>query len=100
MDGSLEKGATGWGTYHFCGSPVTSWHAFAEAIVRTGHRKGLLDRSVAVHPITTADYPTRARRPANSALDCRKIEAYFGMAPKAWQTGLDDMLERLAKEDA
>ena len=96
----IEKGATGWGTYHFCGSPVTSWHAFAEAIVRTGHRKGILDRSVAVHPITTADYPTRARRPANSALDCRKIDAYFGIHPKAWQTGLEDMLERLAKEAA
>ncbi|MCB2169260.1 MAG: dTDP-4-dehydrorhamnose reductase [Deltaproteobacteria bacterium] len=96
----VNQETTSWGTYHFCGSPVTSWHAFAEAIVRTGHRKGILERSVAVHPITTADYPTRARRPANSALDCRKIEAYFGIHPKAWQTGLDDMLERLAKEDA
>jgi dTDP-4-dehydrorhamnose reductase len=89
-----------WGTYHFCGSPVTSWHAFAEAIVHTGHRKRILERSVAVHPITTADYPTRARRPANSALDCRKIDAYFGISPKSWQAGLDDMLERLTKGDA
>jgi dTDP-4-dehydrorhamnose reductase len=97
---ALKQGATSWGTYHFCGSPVTSWHAFAEAIVRTGRQKGILDRSVAVHPITTADYPTRARRPANSALDCRKIDAYFGIHPKAWQTGLDDMLARLAKEAA
>ena len=96
----VDKGAADWGTYHFCGSPVTSWHAFAEAIVRTGRRKGILDRSVAVRPITTADYPTRARRPANSALDCRKIDAYFGISPKAWQAGLDDMLARLAKEDA
>ena len=88
-----------WGTYHFCGSPVTSWHAFAEAILHTGRQKGLLDRSVAVHPIATADYPTRARRPANSALDCRKIDAYFGIHLKAWQAGLDDMLARLAKED-
>jgi dTDP-4-dehydrorhamnose reductase len=97
---ALKQGATSWGTYHFCGSPVTSWHAFAEAIVRTGRQKGILDRSVTVHPITTADYPARARRPANSALDCRKIDAYFGIHPKAWQTGLDDMLARLAKEAA
>jgi dTDP-4-dehydrorhamnose reductase len=96
----VSRGAGDWGTYHFCGSPVTSWHAFAEAIVRSGRRKGILDRPVTVHPITTADYPTRARRPANSALDCRKIEAYFGIHPKAWQTGLDDMLARLAKETA
>lgn len=96
----VNQETTSWGTYHFCGSPVSSWHAFAEAIVRTGRRKGILDRSVTVHPITTEDYPTRARRPANSALDCRKIDAYFGILPKAWQAGLDDMLERLAKEDA
>ena len=89
-----------WGTYHFCGSPVTSWHAFAEAIVRTGRRLGLIDHPVTVDAITTADYPTRARRPANSALDCRKLESTFGLAPQAWQTGLDDMLERIAREDA
>ncbi len=96
----VNQATTSWGTYHFCGSPITTWHAFAEAIVRTGRQKGILDRPVTVHPITTADYPTRARRPANSALDCRKIEAYFGPHPKAWQTGLEDMLERFAKEAA
>jgi dTDP-4-dehydrorhamnose reductase len=89
----------GWGSYHFCGSPVTSWHAFAEAIVHSGRRRGLIDHPVTVDAITTADYPTRARRPANSALDCRKLEMAFALAPQAWQTGLDDMLARIARED-
>jgi dTDP-4-dehydrorhamnose reductase len=90
----------GWGTYHFCGSPVINWHAFAEAIVLTGRRRGLIDHPVTIDAITTADYPTRARRPANSALDCRKLETAFGLAPQPWQTGLDDMLGRIAREDA
>jgi len=94
------QGDAAWGTYHFCGSPVTSWHAFAEAIVRTGLRHGLIDHPVTVDAITTADYPTRAQRPANSALDCRKLETAFGLAPQPWQSGLDDMLERIAGEDA
>ena len=88
-----------WGTYHFCGNPVTSWHAFAEAIVRSGRRLGLIDHPVTVDAITTADYPTRARRPANSALDCHKLETVFARAPQAWQKGLDDMLARIARED-
>jgi len=94
------QGEADWGTYHFCGSPVTSWHAFAEAIVRTGRRCGLIDHPVTVEAITTADYPTRARRPANSALDCCKLESAFGLASQPWQTGLDDMLEHIAREDA
>jgi dTDP-4-dehydrorhamnose reductase len=95
----VDQGAADWGTYHFCGSPVTNWHAFAEAILRTGRKQGILDRTVTAHPIATEAYPTRARRPANSALNCRKIEAYFGMSPNAWQAGLDDMLTRIAQED-
>jgi dTDP-4-dehydrorhamnose reductase len=94
------EGDADWGTYHFCGTPVTSWHAFAEAIVRSGRRCGRIDHPVTVDALTTADYPTRARRPANSALDCRKLEAAFGLAPQPWQKGLDDMLERMAREDA
>ena len=90
----------GWGTYHFCGRPVTNWHAFAEAIVRSGRRIRLIDHPVTIDAITTADYPTRARRPANSALDCRKLETVFARVPQAWQAGLDDMLARIAREDA
>jgi dTDP-4-dehydrorhamnose reductase len=89
-----------WGTYHFCGRPITSWHGLAEVAVAAGRRLGLIDHPVAVMAIGTEDYPTRARRPANSALDCRKLEAAFGPAPHLWQTGLDDMLQRIAAEAA
>ena len=53
-----------------------------------------------VLPITTAEYPTAARRPANSVLDCSKIERNFGIRPRPWKESLAEMIERLYKEDA
>jgi len=57
-----------YGTYHAVGGAVTSWHGFAEAIVRTAVRLKRLARAPLVTAITTAEYPTAARRPQNSAL--------------------------------
>ncbi|MEK6202069.1 MAG: dTDP-4-dehydrorhamnose reductase, partial [Desulfobulbaceae bacterium] len=59
-----------WGTYHLCGMPETTWHGFAETIIREAVKIGLLAHTIPVHPITTSDYPTPARRPQNSVLDC------------------------------
>ncbi|MBI1415660.1 MAG: dTDP-4-dehydrorhamnose reductase [Limimaricola sp.] len=77
------------GTYHFSGAPDVSWADFARAIfVRAG-------RQVDVADITTADYPTPARRPANSRLDCSLTEAAFGLSRPDWRAGLDDVLTEL-----
>jgi dTDP-4-dehydrorhamnose reductase len=57
-----------YGTYHAVGGEVTSRHGFAEAIVAEARRSGRLSRDVRVNAVATAEYPTRARRPANSAL--------------------------------
>jgi len=72
-----------WGTFHFTGGGETTWHGFAEAIV--GGR-------VPVEPIATADYPTPARRPANSVLDCGKIAAAYGIVGRPWQVALGEVL--------
>ena len=77
------------GTYHFAGGGETSWHGFAEAIVA---RARLATKAV---PIPSADYPTAARRPANSRLDCSKITAALGTAPRPWQAMLDEVMARL-----
>lgn len=87
-----------WGTYHFCGMPATTWHGFAETIVREAVRIGLLGRVIPIHPITTDQYPTPARRPANSVLDCRKITRVFGVQPPCWRAGLVAMLSRLDQQ--
>ena len=51
-----------------------------------------------IAPITTAKYPTPARRPANSVLDCSKIERNFGIRPRPWKEALEEMIDRLYKE--
>ena len=71
-----------WGTYHYAGSGVTTWYDFARRIVAT--QAPLTGRSPAVHPITTAEYPTPARRPANSELDCHLFERTFGFHGRPW----------------
>jgi dTDP-4-dehydrorhamnose reductase len=74
------------GTFHYADGGETSWCGFAEEIFR---QAGLRARAV---PIATADYPTPARRPANSRLDTAKISRTFGVRPPAWQSSLAAVL--------
>lgn len=86
-----------WGTYHYSGAPAVNWHEFAKAIVEGGRKQRLINHPVAVLPIGTEDYPTRARRPAHSVLDCRGLETAFGLAQPSWKQGLNEMLAHLAE---
>ena len=80
-----------WGTYHLCAGGQTSWHGFAAAIF--AHLQRTERRSARLKAIATADYPTPARRPANSRLDCGKLRDAFGLALPDWQSGLKLCLE-------
>lgn len=71
-----------WGTYHFAGSGVTSWHGFASCIVAA--QAPLTGRRPKVTAITTAEFPTPAHRPPNSALDCSHFERTFGFCGSPW----------------
>ena len=82
---------TGWGTYHYCGEPATTWHVFASTIIDKARRYEALSTH-SVIAITTADYPTPAARPANSVLDCARLGTAFGIRPGSWQEGLTTML--------
>lgn len=84
----LADGGRG-GLYHFAGGPDVSWADFATAIMDAA---GL---SCRVRPIATSDYPTLARRPANSRLDCGAITRDFGISRPEWRNGLADVLARL-----
>jgi dTDP-4-dehydrorhamnose reductase len=85
---ALCDGAPG-GTWHFAGTPDTTWAGFAAAIMQTA---GLSCRVV---PITTADYPTPAQRPGNSRLDCTRIARDFGIARPDWQAALPSIIAEL-----
>jgi dTDP-4-dehydrorhamnose reductase len=75
------------GIYHATGTGETTWHGFACAIFAAASRLGW--PVPIVEPIATADWPTPARRPADSRLDCGKLAARFGMRLPAWQPSLD-----------
>lgn len=82
------------GTFHMTAAGETSWAGFAEAIfVEAGRRGG---PSAKVRPLTTSDYPTPARRPANSRLDCRKLHRVHGVALPPWQEGLSQCIETIS----
>ncbi len=65
-----------WGTYHLAGTDTTHWAAFAEEIFRQSAARG--GPFATVKHITTAEYPTKAKRPANSVLDCTRFAEVFG----------------------
>ncbi len=89
----LNAGNTSWGTYHFAGGGAVTWHGFAEAIFElAAPRRG---PPPLVEAIATADYPTPARRPANSVLDCRRIGEVFGIVPRPWREALAKVIGEL-----
>ena len=84
-----------WGTYHYSGSPFVSWAEFANEIFTRAVRSGLITNAPRVNVIDTSDYPTSAVRPANSRLDCSKLQSTFGIEPDDWKRSLGLMLNRL-----
>jgi len=83
-----------WGTWHYCGSGQTTWYEFAKKIFElAGSRHPLKVRNLI--PVTTKEYPTPARRPAYSVLDCTQIRKKFGIAPPPWEESLARMLDEL-----
>jgi dTDP-4-dehydrorhamnose reductase len=83
------------GVYHFANSGETTWHGLAEAIGERARKLGFPVRTARIVPITTADYPLPAARPAYSVLDTRKIEGALGITPRHWHATLDEFLAKL-----
>lgn len=83
------------GTWHVVADGQTSWHGFAAAIVEDAVAAGLLARAPRVTPIATADFPTRARRPAYSRLDTGKLARDFGLRLPDWREGVRQVLGEL-----
>lgn len=82
-------------TFHLAGSGTASWYGFAEAIMAECKRLGL--PGAEVRAIRTADWPTKALRPANSALDSSKFGRTYGYRAPDWRVSLRPVVERLAR---
>ena len=76
-------------TFHFTNEGQITWHDFATAIMEIGRKR------CKVNPITTAQYPTKAKRPAYSVLDLSKIKAYAGIEIPDWKESLVKCIEEL-----
>jgi dTDP-4-dehydrorhamnose reductase len=88
-----------WGTYHYCGNGVTSWCGLARYVIDQLVHAGII-KPLRLIPISTAEYPTPACRPAYSVLDCRRIEAAFGITRPPWQSSVAHAVRRLLAQQA
>jgi dTDP-4-dehydrorhamnose reductase len=86
------------GTYHFVNAGDASWQELALEVL--GQSAQLGGPSAEVDPISTSEFPTRARRPANSRLATSKIERDFGIVPRDWRAAVADIMAELKRTDA
>lgn len=84
------------GVLHWTDAGRASWYEFAQAIADEGRAAGLLPNPVQVTPITSAEYPTAAPRPAYSVLDSAESIAQLGLTPAPWRVNLRATLNQLA----
>lgn len=94
-DAVLAKIASG--TYHLVASGATSWHGYAKLVITEATRQGMSLRVKpdSIYPITAAEYPVPAKRPANSRLDNQKLQQTFGLQLPAWEFHVKRMLIEL-----
>ena len=86
-DGNNDK----YGIYHYSGLPHVSWSQFAQGIFDEALEQAVITQSPIVNSITTADYPTPAKRPANSTLDTTLINDKFGLQASDWKKALNNI---------
>lgn len=88
-------GEADWGIYHAAGAGDATWHdVAAEAFEHSARLQG---PHAQLRAITTAQYPTPVKRPANSRLDCTKLERIFGVRLPEWRVGVLECVERLER---
>ena len=83
-----------YGTYHYCGTDITSWYDFANVLLDIARQYQAL-KIQSIEPISAADYLTPAKRPLYSALDCDKIYKLFGITQASWVESLKIVLAAL-----
>lgn len=84
------------GVFHYCGAPATTWYGFAREIFARAD----WIRAPEIAPIRAADWPTPAKRPANSVLDCARIGSIYGIRQPDWRISLGPILDELRMRDA
>lgn len=84
-----------YGIYHYTNEGRTNWYEFAKEICALGKRYGIVKRDVRILPITTAEYPTKAKRPRNSYLSKEKIRQELGIECRDWKEALEECIREM-----
>lgn len=87
-------------THHLVASGSTTWHGFAQAIFDQALAHGLLQQAPRIVPITSAEFPTPAARPASSLLDNAGFQQQFDFPLPDWRAGLTEIIDELARSRA
>ena len=85
------------GIYHYSDSGIASWYDFAVAIYEESRNLNLLDKEIKIQPINTSQFPTPARRPPYSVLDCSQTYKIWGVQQEHWRSALRKMLQEHKK---
>lgn len=85
----LQQGDDKFGVYNYSGYPHASWQEFATEIFAKALSQQVIETPITVNAISTSEYPTPAKRPANSKLDCSKITTNFSVQPSDWKAALN-----------
>lgn len=88
-----QQGSLPWGIYNFTNYPACTWYEFAVEIFQQAKERGVLENTPSVKSITSEEYPTQAKRPAWSVLDCNKIEHLLDRKVALWVSELQDALD-------
>jgi dTDP-4-dehydrorhamnose reductase len=96
----LEESKSGpvipWGLYHVGSGPAVSWKEFAATAIGRAVERGLVPRIPSITGIASSEYPTAARRPANSVLLTQAAPGAYVSAPFDWSRGLDRVIDLAA----
>ncbi len=84
----IQTNASAWGTYHASGEGQVTWFGFTQEIYRQAKDLGLVSSTPVIKPLTTAQYPTKAKRPAWSVLSKAKLKAVYGLTFPEWKDSL------------
>jgi dTDP-4-dehydrorhamnose reductase len=86
-----KGGNQSFGIYHYSGLPHVNWYQFACEIFSQAKSQGLLNKEMRVNAITSDQYPTQAKRPINSKLDCSKILQDFDIKTSDWLASVNKL---------